>query len=197
MARPQEFEVNDVLDHAMEVFWHKGFDDTSIQDLVDATGLNRGSLYNAFGDKAHLFADVMDRYRAHSLARLLATAPDDASPRQLILDFLQGLVDRARCDTDHKGCLITNTAAGLYGCNEHMSTWIRQTLISLEDVLSNVIERGQQRGEITRQSSPRALARYLVSAAQGINVMARAKPCQDTLRDIVTNTMRALEPQSS
>lgn len=193
MARPQEFEVNDVLDHAMDVFWQKGFDDASIQDLVDATGLNRGSLYNAFGDKAQLFASVMERYRAMSPARLLASAPDDASPHQLIRDFLESLVERARSDSQNKGCLITNTAAGLYGCNAEMSKWMHDTFAMLEDVLSNVIERGQDCGEITKDASARSLARFLVGTAQGINVMARAKPCNDTLNDIVNNAMLALK----
>lgn len=193
MARPQEFIINDVLDRAMDVFWLKGFDDASIQDLVDATGLNRGSLYNAFGDKAHLFASVMERYRALSPTRLLACAPDDASPRQLIRDFLHSLVVRADHDPDNRGCLLTNTAAGLYGCDAEMIKWVHNSFAMLEDLLTNVIERGQERGEITKDTSPRALARFLVATAQGINVTARTNPCQDTLNDIVDNTMRALD----
>ena len=192
MARPQEFDTDAVLEHAMHVFWHKGYDDTSIQDLVEATGLNRGSLYNAFGDKAQLFASVMDRYRTLSPARILATAPDDASPRQLIIDFLHALVERARYDDDNKGCLLTNTAAGLYGCNDAMTLWIRDTLSKLEDVLTNVIERGQARGEILPSTNPRSLARFLVGTAQGINVMARAQPDDDMLMDIVDNAILAL-----
>lgn len=194
MARPQEFDADDVLDHAMLVFWHKGFDDASIQDLVEATGLNRGSLYNAFGDKAQLFATVMDRYRSMSPARILAAAPDDASPLQLIDDFLHALVDRARDDAENKGCLLTNTAAGLYGCNDAMTVWIRDTLTMLEDVLTNVVERGQDRGEISKTSNARAFARFLVGTAQGINVMARAKPDDQMLTDIADSALLALSP---
>lgn len=192
MARPQEFDTDAVLEQAMYVFWHKGYDDTSIQDLVEATGLNRGSLYNAFGDKAQLFSSVMDRYRAMSPARALASAPDDASPRQLIVDFLYTLVERAHRDDDNKGCLLTNTAAGLYGCNDAMTHWIRDTLSTFEEVLTAVIERGQARGEISPSTSPRSLARFLVGTAQGINVMARAQPDDQTLKDIVDNALLAL-----
>lgn len=192
MARPQEFDSDTVLDHAMHVFWQKGYDDTSIQDLVTATGLNRGSLYNAFGDKAQLFAAVMERYRAMSPARVLASAPDDASPRQILIEFFNALVNRAQSDQDNKGCLLTNTAAGLYGCNDAMSIWIRDTLIAFEDVLTNVIERGQERGEITTDSTARSLARFYVATAQGINVMARANPDKDTLQDIVNNATAIL-----
>jgi len=193
MARPQEFDNDSVLDSAVEVFWKKGFDDASIQDLVEATGLNRGSLYNAFGDKAHLFATVMERYRAASPTRMLTNAPDNVSSRQQITDFIYILVDRAQDDTDHKGCLLTNTAAGLYGCNDAMGTWIRGTLTELEDVLTNVIERGQARGEISSLQNARELARFFVGIAQGINVMARANPDPDMLGDIATQALRVLD----
>lgn len=197
MARPQEFDTDVVLDRAMQVFWQKGFDDTSVQDLVEATGLNRGSLYNSFGDKAQFFSAVMDRYRTTSPARFLAVAPDDASPRQLIADFLGSLVQRARTDVDRKGCLLTNTAAGLYGCNDAMSKWIRDSLTMLEDVLTNVVERGQDRGEIASVKSARSIARFIVAAAQGINVMARVEPNPQVLVDIVDNTLLALGDPSA
>ena len=176
----------------MLVFWQKGFDDTSIQDLVSATGLNRGSLYNAFGDKAQLFAQVMERYRSQSPARQLAEALEAESPRRLIVEFLETLVARAKTDPDHKGCLITNTAAGLYGCDETMMIWIRETMGRLEDALCQAVERGQNLGEITPATSARSLARFLVATAQGINVMARANPNEQILRDVMTHAISAL-----
>lgn len=193
MARPQEFDTDTVLDNAMQVFWKKGFDDASIQDLVDATGLNRGSLYNAFGDKAQLFATVMERYRAASPTRIFSDDSESASPRQQLTDFFSALVDRAQQDTDNKGCLFTNTAAGLYGCNDAMTTWVLDTLITLEDVFARVIERGQKRGEITTAHSARKLARFFVGVAQGLNVMARANPDPDMLNDIAKQAMRTLD----
>lgn len=193
MARPQEFDSEDVLDKAMLVFWHKGFDDTSIQDLVDATGLNRGSLYNAFGDKAQLFAQVMDRYRAASPTQILRTMPDDASPRQTLLQFFDILLERALNDPDHKGCLLTNTAAGLYGCSDAMCGWMEETLQGFEDALKVVIEKGQAKGEISSASTAQALARFMVSIAQGLNVMARANPRPQVLHDIVAQIPRILD----
>lgn len=194
MARPQEFDNDTVLDQAMHVFWSKGYDDTSIQDLVDATGLNRGSLYNAFGDKAQVFALVMERYRTSSPAKALAAAPDDADTFALIEDFIQSLVRRAEQDPDHKGCLLTNTAAGLYGCNDAMTTFVRDTLVTLEQILTNVIERGQARGELSTAQTSQTLARFLVGTAQGLNVMARANPDNQVLKDIAITTLNVFRP---
>lgn len=193
MARPQEFDTDTVLDNAMEVFWKKGFDDASIQDLVDATGLNRGSLYNAFGDKAQLFATVMERYRAASPTQILTQNAEGLSPRQQLSAFFHALVDRAVNDRDHKGCLFTNTAAGLYGCNDAMTSWILDSFVSLENVFVDVIEHGQQNGEITTAQSSRKMARFFVGVAQGLNVMARANPDPDMLSDIVTQSLRTLD----
>ncbi|MCW8916402.1 MAG: TetR/AcrR family transcriptional regulator [Magnetovibrio sp.] len=192
MARPQKFDTNTVLDQAMAVFWLKGYDDTSIQDLVDATGLNRGSLYNAFGDKAQLFAQVMEHYKANSPARQLVQAPEGTSPRTLIQDFLTALVLRAQKDPDRKGCLITNTAAGLYGCDEAMNEWICNTLETLENVLTKVIILGQERSEITSERDAQTLARFLVTTAQGINVIASSQVNLDHLSDVVDQVMWTL-----
>lgn len=193
MARPQQFDTETVLDKATQVFWQKGFDDASVQDLVDATGLNRGSLYNAFGDKAQLFAAVMERYRAASPTRILSDDSNSASPRQKLTDFFFALVERAHRDREHKGCLFTNTAAGLYGCNDTMSAWITESFHQLESLFDSIIAQGQQRGEITTAQSSLALARFFVGVAQGLNVMARVSPDPDVLSDIATQALRTLD----
>lgn len=197
MARPQQFERDDVLDRALLVFWRSGFEGASMQDLVDATGLNRGSLYNTFGDKAALFATVMNRYRANAPTKpLVAAASDpsnDANVRTLIVDFFDALVDRALNDGDHKGCLFTNTAAGFYGCNDVMVEWVRETLQGLEQHLTTLLERGQQRGDITATDQPRTIARSLVASAQGLNIMARTKASPEMLKDIAAMAVRVMD----
>ena len=197
MSRPQQFDRDDVLERALLVFWRQGLDSASIQDLVDATGLNRGSLYNTFGDKATLFAAVMERYRANSPATPLFVAAQDADStvnvRTLIIEFFDALVQRALDDGDHKGCLLTNTAAGMYGCTEAMSDWVRETLAGLEETLTLLIKRGQKRGDITAGAKPSAIARSLVASAQGLNIMARTGASPQMLKDIAAMAVRVLD----
>ncbi len=198
MPRPQQFDRDDVLDRALSVFWRQGYEAASIQDLVDATGLNRGSLYNAFGDKAQLFAEVMERYSASSPVTTLIDAanPENGengeNARTLIRDFFIALVKRAVADKEHKGCLFTNTAAGFYGCSEPMSDWIRSALSGFEDALIILVKRGQQRREISATESPDAIARSLIASAQGLNVMARTGASTDQLKDIAAMALRVL-----
>ncbi len=82
MARPREFDRDQVVDRAVEVFWRQGFEATSIQDLVEATGLNRGSLYNTFGDKAGLFEAALERYMAGAPTQPVVAAADTGPPRR-------------------------------------------------------------------------------------------------------------------
>lgn len=197
MARPQQFDRDEVLDHALLVFWKKGFESASIQDLVDATGLNRGSLYNSFGDKAELFALVMDRYRANSPAKPLVVAANDlesvTDARALIAKFFSDLVERAQKDGDHKGCLLTNTSAGFYGCTDAMTDWVRETLKGLEEALTTLVKHGQISGEITSDAKPNAIARSLVASAQGLNVLARTGAKPQMLKDVATMAVHLLD----
>ena len=197
MARPQQFDRDEVLDHALLVFWKKGYESASIQDLVDATGLNRGSLYNSFGDKAELFALVMDRYRANSPAKPLVVAANDlenvTDARALIVKFFSDLVERAQKDGDHKGCLLTNTTAGFYGCTDAMTDWVRETLKGLEEALTTLVEHGQISGKITSDAKPNAIARSLVASAQGLNVLARTGAKPQMLEDVATMAVHLLD----
>lgn len=197
MARPQQFEREDVLDKALGVFWLKGFESTSVQDLVDATGLNRGSIYLAFGDKAELFAEVMERYRDNSPTKPLVEAlntPDSGTDiHALIVSFFKALVKRARADQEQKGCLLTNTSAGFYGCNDTMTEWVRDTLSGLEDMLCTLVKRGQKLGDIACTHKPRAIARSLVASAQGLNVMARTGAKPKALKHIAAQAVRVLD----
>ncbi|MCR4376749.1 MAG: TetR/AcrR family transcriptional regulator [Rhodospirillales bacterium] len=197
MSRPQQFDRDDVLDRALMVFWLKGFETASIQDLVDATGLNRGSLYNTFGDKAELFAAVMERYRDASPTKPLADAarraPDGIDSRTLIVAFFKDLTKRALNDPEHKGCLLTNTSAGFYGCADSMAEWVRATLSGLENTLTTLVERGQKQGDITSDAKARAIARSLIASAQGLNVLARSGANAQTLKDVAALAVRVLD----
>lgn len=197
MPRPLQFDRDTVLRQALDVFWKKGYDGASVQNLVEATGLNRGSLYNSFGDKATLFAEVMALYFAISPTRVLSDAAradaQDVSARTLIVDFMGALVHRAQTDQDHKGCLFTNTAAGFYGCSDAMAVRLRKSLSDMETVFATVVARGQTQGDISSTSSPRAIAHFLLAAAHGLNVMARAGASSETLENIVGQTLSVLD----
>lgn len=193
MGRPAEFDRDTVLDAAMHVFWRKGFEATSVSDLVAATGLNRGSLYNAFTDKAGLFSAVMDHYAEHAPSRALVVAAASSPPRAAIEAFFTALIRRARDDADRKGCLITNTAAELCARDPAMSAWIEDAMGRLESALLTLVKRGQKDGTIASARPPRAVARYLLAGAQGLLVLSKAGYEPRALREVTDITLAALD----
>ena len=109
MARYKEFDPDDVLDKAMDVFWSQGFEATSIQDLVNAMGINRGSIYDTFGNKIRLFNLALSRYQIDAPSQKLLNNADTGNPRKEIEDFFNGLLNRYGCSEEKRGCLITNS----------------------------------------------------------------------------------------
>jgi TetR/AcrR family transcriptional regulator, transcriptional repressor for nem operon len=109
MARPREFDEETVLDAAMRCFWDRGYQATSVRDLVDKTGITGASLYNAFGDKRALYRKALDRYVDRSIADRLQRCAKLA-PRKAIGAFLAEILKRSLGDREHKGCLLVNAA---------------------------------------------------------------------------------------
>ncbi len=193
MARPREFDRDQVVDRAVEVFWRKGFEATSIQDLVEATGLNRGSLYNTFGDKAGLFEAALERYMAGAPPQHVVAAADTGPPRQVIGEFFARLVELGTSDTEHRGCLMTNTAAELAARDKDVAARVAAAFQGLEDALFRLIERGQETGEIAPWRDPRALARFLVAAAHGLRITAKVNRNGAALENIAEIALASLD----
>lgn len=193
MARPTSFDRDHVLDRATDVFWLKGYEATSIQDIVDATGVNRGSLYNTFTDKAGLFGAVLDRYARRSPARTLAAGAEDGPPRQTIEAFFAELVEAGAADPERRGCLLTNTAVELAPVDAGVAACVRDALAGIEDAFARLVERGQATGEIGPWKDTRDLARHLLAAAQGLRVMAKVGYGRAALRGIADQALSVLD----
>lgn len=193
MGRPASFDRDTVLDQAMAVFWQNGYEATSIQDLVDATGLNRGSLYNAFKDKHGLFQAVMDRYAQTSDVRAILENPESMPPRQTLEKLMRGVASKCCEDKEHKGCLITNTAAELCARDPLIADWVNGAFASMEEALTTLIKRGQKDGSIPSKRKARGLARFLMACAQGMLVLSKATNNAQTLKDITDNALAALD----
>src|SRR5580704_997769 len=109
MARPREFDENAVLDVAMECFWNRGYDATSVRDLIEKTGITGASLYNAYGDKRALYQRVLDRYVEGSVADRLRRC-EGLPPLEALSSFFSVIVTRSIEDRDRKGCMLVNAA---------------------------------------------------------------------------------------
>jgi TetR/AcrR family transcriptional repressor of nem operon len=181
MARSREFDTDAAIEAALPTFRQKGYAGTSIQDLVDATGVGRGSLYAAFGSKEGLYLAVLDRYRERYGEPLAALIREGADTRAVIRGVLLDVVDATVRDGNREACLVVAAAGELAHRDLAVRDRLQGTIQSLEDALFELIVRGQAAGQVSDDRSAAALARFLVSTIQGLRVVGAIRPDRATL----------------
>jgi len=191
MARPREFEADAALERAMHAFWAKGYKATSLEDLCQATGLSRSSLYAAFGGKRTLLLRSLARYEENALARITAALAKPLPVREAIAAFIDALIDGIVAGPGRAGCFIGNCAAELAG-DRVMASRVRQSLARVEGVFRDGLARAQARGELAADADPEALSRFLVSGIQGLRLVGKANPDRAALSGIAAVMLRCL-----
>jgi TetR/AcrR family transcriptional repressor of nem operon len=193
MARTKDFDENEVLAKAVKLFWQKGYNGTSMQDLVDGLGISRSSIYDTFGDKHQLYLKALCTYREKQEVMrdqiLNASVPAKAAIRQL-MDLT---IDQLIRDKQHKGCFLVNSAVESAPHDKETNAIICQNDQQLENAFHEVIKRGQARGEITSKQDPRALARFVFNNIVGIQVSAKSATDKAAFDNIVSLTMSVLD----
>jgi TetR/AcrR family transcriptional repressor of nem operon len=187
MARPREFDADDALERATRLFWTKGFEQTSLDDLCAATGLGRSSLYAAFGDKRALYLKALARYEERAVARI-AKAFEGRTLRQGLEAFLAALIDDIVAGPGRSGCFIGNCAAELARLDRTAAARVRASLERLEAAFKAVLEK-----ELAPGTNADALARFLTAAIQGLRLVGKSNPDRATLEDIGAVMLRCLD----
>ncbi|MFS8065524.1 MAG: TetR/AcrR family transcriptional regulator [Byssovorax sp.] len=190
LGRPRAFDVDEALDQALQVFWRKGYEGTSLSDLTEAMGINRPSLYAAFGNKEELFRKALDRY-ADGLASHVGESFDEPTARGVVERLLRSIADALGDPRNPRGCLMVQ---GALSCGESADP-VRQELISrraeLQDKLCKRLERALAEGDLPAGSNPADLARYVTTISHGLAVHAASGASHDELRRIVEMALRA------
>jgi len=175
MGRKKHFVPKRVIDKAIGVFMSRGYEATSIKDLVDATGVHPGSLYNAFGSKKRLFEEALDRFDAISpFHGLLDQAErDNVSARETIRMLFEGMVDPVRPPGGYESCLITSATAELGKGNPALAQRLQRSFDQMEARLCELVRRGQAIGEIASTRDAGDLGRLLFSVLQGMTLLVK------------------------
>lgn len=175
MGRPPKIVRESVLDSAMHCFWERGYSQTSIDDLVMATGLQRGSLYFYFSDKKALFLAVLEHYKKEVVVKRRHLVDSASNAREGIEIFFAETLKTIDGANFYWGCLNTNTASQLHQITEpEILEWIKAGVAGWEKYWTQVVERGIEDGSICVQTSPRNIAIALVALTQGSNVILRS-----------------------
>lgn len=193
MARTKTFDRERVLAKAVEVFWQKGYEATSIQDLVEAMGIQRGSLYDTFKDKFHLFLEAVAYYNTEVVTAAIAPLQQPGAARPAIEAYFLSVAERAAADSSRRGCLLTNSLVELAPHNAEVASVLQKSLSRVEDAFYRALGRAQDLGEIDADKDIRTLAHYLTTTLQGIRAMSKLAPDQETLQQTTQLILRALD----
>lgn len=193
MARHKEFDQDEALHKAMEAFWSRGYEATSIQDLVRHMGINRQSLYDTFGDKHSLYLRALDRYREVEGCKVFELLEHSGSVKKLLRQLFEGIIERALCDRQRRGCFMGNATSELAGRCKQTAARTGSNRTTTEEALYRALLRGKREGELTHVRNLRAVARFLCSSMQGLVLTAKGTQDRKTLEDVVKVTLSVLD----
>jgi TetR/AcrR family transcriptional repressor of nem operon len=193
MARTKDFDEEDVLDKAIQMFWHKGYNGTSMQDLVEGLGISRSSMYDTYGDKHSLFMAALDRYRKNAWATMTDIIENTPSSKEAIKKLLGLTTSELIKDKQHKGCFLVNAAVEIAPHDKEINTVVCENDKEIENFFFKAIKKGQASGEIPEKHNARALARFIINTVKGIRVGAKSGTDKKMLDDIVGIALSVLD----
>lgn len=192
MARLKEFDEDRALDAAIDCFWSRGYEATSVRDLAREMGIGGASLYNAYGDKRSLFARVLERYANGTTRERIARLEASHLPREAIRAFLAEVIDRSLKDPDCKGCLLVNSAIDVAPHDAELGRVVAAYLEEIRAFFQRMVEAANQAGETPRGTDAHALSLHLLGVLMGLRVLARTGARRRTLEAVVRPALELL-----
>lgn len=193
MPKTKQFDEAEVLRKAKDVFCEKGYNGTSMDDLVQATGLSRSSIYDTFGDKHGMFLKSLDQYRCTQQDELIQLQAKTDSPKKKIRIIFDYTVKDILADIEGKGCLLINVSMEMGCVDKDIANVAAANMEEMEERFYHLVKEGQAKGEIAKKAAPKALARYLYSSLMGLRMAGKSRPDADALREIVKITLSILD----
>ncbi len=203
MARTKNFNEEETLEKAMELFWKKGYKGTSIKDLVEYLGIQRSSIYTTYGDKLSFFQKAVQQYRKGASQLLMDKLQEDKPAKTILRELFDLTIQEIMGDPSRKGCFMVNLTTEIISedtrCDEDRAAYLAMEEIvnanrqNIERAFQALILRGQAEGEISTRHEAQALSRYLLNVINGIRVLAKTNASEEVFRDIVAVTLSTLE----
>lgn len=192
VGRPREFELDEAVRKAMDVFWRRGYHDASLPDLLDGMELSRGSFYKAFVDKRGIYLRALDTYIDDAVRSVGETLHSNPSPKAAIREAFSQQVDQTSDVEGLRGCFAVFAAVEMLPQDREVAPRISRLFRRLQDLYAAAIIRAQALGEIDPGLDERTLARFLVCQIQGMRVLAKAGADREQTRAMVDLALKAL-----
>jgi TetR/AcrR family transcriptional repressor of nem operon len=193
MPRPREFDETAALEAAMECFWRRGYEATSLRDLTASMGLTAPSLYNAFGDKQELFARALERYLDHTTRDRLRRLEESLAPKEAIHRFFAEIIEHSIKDRQRKGCFLVNSALEVAPHHAECRAVIAEQFGEIEAFFKKCILAAQVDQTVAPDVDAGDVACLLLGVLLGIRVLARTKPNRDVLEGVARPALALLD----
>ncbi|MDF2066678.1 TetR/AcrR family transcriptional regulator [Bacillus sp. Cr_A10] len=188
MGRTREFDEEKVLDAAMQLFWEKGYEATSLSDLTSRMGIQRPSIYSAFGGKKELFEAALRKYTMSHASEIRNRLQNFPSVKEAFHTFFEEVVAEEYTESLSRGCFCINTMVELAPHDEKFEILTREHQMYLSIIFQETIERGIQSGELETDGNAKALAQALIVSLIGLTVIMKSRP----KRSFVDNAIKEI-----
>jgi TetR/AcrR family transcriptional repressor of nem operon len=193
MARLKAFDEDRALDAAVDCFWMRGYEATSVRDLAQSMGIGGTSLYNAYGDKRALFARSLERYANRSMRERIARLEAGHRPKEAIRAFLAEIIERSLKDPDRKGCLLVNSALDVAPHDAEIGKVVGGYLDEIRAFFRRNIEAARKAGQAPRKIDAEEVSGHLLGVLLGIRVLARTGARRKLLEGVAQPALDLLE----
>jgi TetR/AcrR family transcriptional repressor of nem operon len=193
MARSKAFDEDRALDTAVDCFWLRGYEGTSVRDLTEAMGIGGPSLYNAYGDKRELFERALRRYAERSMRERIARLEASHRPKEAITAFVGEIVDRSLKDPERKGCLLVNAALDVAPHDAEVGRMVSGYLDEIRSFFRRNIDAARKVGQVPRRTDAEAVSGHLLGVVTGIRVLARTGANRKLLESVARPALQLLE----
>ena len=193
MARLREFDEDKAIDAAVDCFWARGYEATSVRELADCMGIGGASLYNAYGDKRALFVTALEHYSNRSMRARIARVERDHTPKEAIAAFLAEIIERSLSDRARKGCLLVNSALDVAPHDAALAEVVAGYLGELRAFFRRNILAARSAGEAPASLDADEASGHFLGVLMGIRVLARATPSRKLLESVARPALRLLD----
>lgn len=184
MPWEKQYNEEEVLDRATALFWQRGYEATSISDLVAVTGLNRGSLYTAFSDKRTLFIRSLRHYDKHYRCEFLAGIQSSLPPREAILELFRQLIASGQKGKNRKGCMMVNAALEMSSHDPEIDEIVNTSFKEVVSFIRRMVKAAQLDGSVAADISAKETSHVLFNMFLGLRVLSRAGPDQALMNTV-------------
>lgn len=192
MARTKEFDEEQALDKAIEIFWHKGYNGTSAQDLVSHLGISRSSLYDTFGDKQKLFVKSLEKYQKQNQDAITEFFNSSENIKDTLQTIFKQAVTESLEDRITKGCFMVNSTVELAMHNSEIAEVVKNNANKMINIFTDAIKKGQNLRQISDKTDAKVLARFIFNNYSGIRVLARSGERDKQVYDDIVRTILSL-----